>query len=113
MKHGLISGLAILTLSCGAMADDSIQHSGQASKHSVLAATESVQTTASVASAVSVAPVVLSVGVAVIAADSAHSVHHSIEKSNKPLPVTKRVNTADPAPNVVINQTIVTQGKTQ
>ena len=62
MLTALLSS-ALLTHST--LADDSIHHSGKASKHSALAASEGLATTASVASAVVAVPVVLTGSVVV------------------------------------------------
>ena len=109
MKHGLIAAVTFLALSTNVMADDSVNHSGQASKHSVLAAAGSIETGASVASAVSVAPVVLSVGALVAVHESAKAAHGSMEPKPIKLEITQKVITADPAPAAVMHQTVVNQ----
>ncbi len=91
------------------MADDSVDHSGQASKHSALAAAGSVGTVASVASAVVAVPVVLSVGAVVSVHESAQAAHESLEHKPVKLEITQKVITADPAPAVVVNHTEVNQ----
>lgn len=113
MKKSLVVLLSSLVLSPVAFADDSVEHSGQASKHSVLASAEGIASTATVASAVAVAPVVLTVGASMAVAAAGDAIHDSLEGSNQPRPltVTERVITVDAPPNVVINQTIVTQGE--
>jgi hypothetical protein len=106
MLTALLSS-ALLTHS--AMADDSIDHSGKASKHSALAASEGLATTASVASAVVAVPVVLT-GSAVVAGsavnESARNLHQASHQSsvadNQPLVITETIITADPAPNQVV-----------
>ncbi|MEQ3640123.1 MAG: hypothetical protein ABNH03_10220 [Alteromonas sp.] len=97
-----------------ALADDSINHSGKASKHSALAASEGLATTASVASAVVAVPVVLTGSVVVagsaltesVVDESAHSLHRASHQSsvahNQPLVITETIITADPAPNQVV-----------
>ena len=110
MKHGLITALTLIVLSTNVMADDSVDHSGQASKHSALAAAGSVGTVASVASAVVAVPVVLSVGAVVSVHESAQAAHQSVERKPVKLEITQKVITADPAPAVVVNQTVVHQG---
>ena len=118
MKHGLMTALTLLALSTSAIADDSVDHSGQASKHSVLAAAGSIETGASLASAISVAPVVLSVGALVAVHESAQAVHGLVARKPVKLEITQKVITADPAPaavvnNTVINQTVINQGDGQ
>jgi len=107
MKHGLIAAVTFIAFSTNVMADDSVDHSGQASKHSVLASAGSAGTVASVASAVAVAPVVLSVGAVVSVHESAQSAHRSMEAKPVKLEITHKVITADPAPAVVVNQTVI------
>lgn len=103
--------IASLVISHSALAADSVDHSGQASKHSVLASVEGVSTTASVASAVVTAPVILT-GMSVVAvADSTHqsvkALHAKHAQNTKPLTITTRVITRDPPPSeVVIEQTV-------
>lgn len=117
MLTALLSS-SLLTYS--AMADDSIDHSGKASKHSALAASEGLATTASVASAVVAVPVILT-GSAVVAGsavaesvidESSRSIHgashHSSVDNNQPLVITETIITADPAPNKVVATTNTT-----
>ena len=96
-----------------AQAEGSAHHSGQASKHSVLAIGNGAVSTAKVASAVVAVPLVIAGSVTLTAgaasvhtgasiADSASSRHH-----HGPLVITETTITADPAPNKVI----VTQKK--
>ncbi|WP_269520690.1 hypothetical protein [Alteromonas sp. BMJM2] len=97
-----------------ALADDSINHSGKASKHSALAASEGLATTASVASAVVAVPVVLTGSVVVagsaltesVVDESAGNLHQASHQSsvahNQPLVITETIITADPAPNQVV-----------
>lgn len=106
--------LSSALLSHSAMADDSIDHSGKASKHSVLAASEGLATTASVASAVVAVPVVLTGSVAVAGSavvesavnESARNLHRASHQSSvahdQPLVITETIITADPAPNQVV-----------
>lgn len=101
---------ALLSAQC--VAADSVDHSAQASKHSVLASVEGTATGVSIASAVVAAPVVITgatlSSTAVASQELADSVHR--HHQSKPLPVTTKVITRDPAPNqVVINQTIIEQ----
>ena len=111
-------GSALLTHSV--MADDSTDHSGKASKHSALAASEGLATTASVASAVVAVPVILT-GSAVVAGsavaesvidESSRSIHgashHFSVDNNQPLVITEIIITADPAPNKVVATTNTT-----
>ena len=85
------------------MAKDSVNHSGQASKHSTLAALESMQTSVTVASAVASTPVLLSVAAGVVVAGAADASHRKIEAhQRRPLTVTSIVITADPAPNIAV-----------
>lgn len=103
-----------------AIADDSINHSGKASKHSALAASEGLATTASVASAVAAAPVILTGSVVVAGSavvesaidESTHNIHRASHQSsvdnNKPLVITETIITADPAPNKVVATTRTT-----
>lgn len=107
-----------------AAADDSIDHSGKASKHSALAASEGLATTASVASAVVAVPVILTgsvviAGSAVVESavdESARNVHAASHQSsvdnNQPLVITETIITADPAPNKVIATTNTTTTNT-
>ena len=111
MLTALLSS-ALLTHS--ALADDSINHSGKASKHSALAASEGLATTASVASAVVAVPVVLTGSVVVagsaltesVVDESTHALHRASHQSsvahNQPLVITETIITADPAPNQVV-----------
>ncbi|AGP83170.1 hypothetical protein I533_16095 [Alteromonas mediterranea MED64] len=101
--------LSSALLSHSAMADDSIDHSGKASKHSVLAASEGLATTASVASAVVAVPVVLTGSVVVAESavvESARNLHQASHQSSvahdQPLVITETIITADPAPNQVV-----------
>jgi hypothetical protein len=99
--------------SVAAQATDSVQHSGQASKHSVLAVGHGAMSTTKVASAVVAVPLVVAGSLAVSAgtaslkagkyiANSASNHHH-----HGPLVITETTITADPAPNKII----VTQKK--
>jgi hypothetical protein len=103
--------------SVAAQAQDSIQHSGQASKHSVLAVGHGALSTAKIASAVVAVPLVVAGSVALTAgaasiqtgasiADSSSKHHH-----HGPLVITETTITADPTPNKVIviqkKQTVV------
>ena len=123
MLAALLSS-ALLTHSV--IADDSFDHSGKASKHSALAASEGLATTASVASAVVAVPVVLTGSVVVAGSavaesavnESARNLHQASHQSsvahNQPLVITETIITADPAPNqVVTTKTITTTTNTQ
>lgn len=113
MKKSSVVLLISLVLSPVVFADDSVEHSGQASKHSVLASVEGVASTATVASAVAVAPVVVAIGASMAVSAAGDAIHDSLEGSSEPRPlnITERVITVDAPPNVVINQTIVTLGE--
>lgn len=106
----LISTVLITAAFCQPLyADDSVDHSGQASKHSALASIEASKVTASVASAAVAVPVLIVGGTAVSVAHVSHEamkdLHQASEKP-KPLPITDKVITCDPSPNqVIINQT--------
>lgn len=111
---------ALSTTSISAFAEGSTHHSGQASKHSVLAVGEGAISTTKVASTVVAVPViaagsvVLSAGAASvhtgasIAEAASHPHHH-----HRPLVITETTITADPAPNKVIavqkKQTVIHQ----
>lgn len=92
--------------SISAQAKGSAQHSGQASKHSVLAVGHGALSTAKVASAVVAIPVVVAGSVALTAGAAAASIvdassqHH--RHDHGPLLITETTITADPAPNKVI-----------
>lgn len=107
----------VASLLIGAMAftpvwaADSIDHSGQASKHSVLASVEGAAITTSVASAVVAAPVIVAGVVTVSAIEAsqnvAKKVHDHHVAHTKPLKITTRVITRDPPPSeIVVEQTI-------
>lgn len=94
----------------------SVHHSGQASKHSVLAVAHGVGSTAKVASAVVATPIIAAGGVSLATGASAVSVGGTIATSannastvqvnqNQPLVVTDMVITADPAPNQAMQTT--------
>ncbi|MAD16417.1 MAG: hypothetical protein CL579_10120 [Alteromonadaceae bacterium] len=104
-----------------ANAAGSVQHSAQASKHSALAITEGVASTASVAVA---APLIVAGGVSLVtgsviveATDSIKSSHSSHSHAHKntqvaPLVISDATVTVDPAPNqVIIIQNNNTQGQ--
>lgn len=109
----LVTGVLIAMLASPVIADDSVDHSAQASKHSVLASVEGASVGASVASAVVAVPVVVSaaavVTVASVADKAADSVHQSHQhKEKKPLVITTKVITRDPPPSeMVVEQTVV------
>lgn len=129
MKKLLSSALIISALTATslitppAMAEGgSVHHSGQASKHVVLAVVDGVETGAKVASAVVAAPIVIAGGVSLAAGSVAVSVGDSIAQSgqrisvhahsNAPLEVTDLVITADPAPNQVTPPATKVKSKT-
>ena len=110
-KTLLVTTLSIGTLvSLPAFAEGgSVDHSGQASKHSVLAVAHGVGSGVKVASAVVAAPIILAGGVSLAAGSTAMAVGDSIASSgqrvsvhphnNGPLEITNITITADPAPN--------------
>lgn len=102
----LIFSLSVTSVAV--QAEGSTHHSGQASKHSVLAVGHGAVSTAKVASAVVAVPLVVAGSVALTAgaasvqtgtsiADSASKHHH-----HGPLVITETTITADPAPNKII-----------
>ena len=111
MNKLVIALLTSIVVSQGAMAADSVDHSGQASKHSVLASVEGAASTVSVASAGVGAPVIIT-GMSVVAvADSTHqsvkALHAKHQQNTRPLTITTRVITRDPPPSeVVVEQTV-------
>jgi hypothetical protein len=101
----------ILTLSVSSIdlqAEGSVHHSGQASKHLVLAVGHGVVSNAKIASAVVAVPLVIVGSVAVVAGAASVQTGASILKTistHKPhgtLVITQTTITADPAPNKVI-----------
>ncbi|WJG10813.1 hypothetical protein [Aliiglaciecola sp. LCG003] len=109
----LISLLSVFAIN--ANAQDSGQHSGQASKHSALAASEGLASTAVVASAAVAVPVIVVAGTSAVAGSAVVAAGDSLDKSIKAshahehqsqttLVITERTITADPAPNQVIKQ---------
>ena len=107
MKKTLVTLMLSALICHTAIADDSVTHSGKASKHSVLASSGSVATTASVASAVVAVPVVATGSVMVASgnalAESAESSQrrHKAMHANESLVITETIITVDPAPNQV------------
>ena len=107
LMTALFGGVGINTV----YADDSITHSAKASKHSVLAASEGLASTATVASAVVAAPIIVTGSVVVatgsVIAESAESIarnahtHSETASHNGPLVITETIITADLAPNKV------------
>ena len=89
-------------------AEGSVQHSGQASKHSVLALGHGALSTAKVASAVVAVPLVvagsvaLTAGAASVQAGVSNADSVSNHNHHAPLVITETTITADPAPNKVI-----------
>ena len=108
----LINTLVAITLTfsaTGLHAQGSVHHSAQASKHSALALTEGVASTAKVASVTVAAPLVVVGGLSLVTgsviAESADSVKLShVSKPTKaaPLDISDTTVTVDPAPNQVI-----------
>lgn len=111
----LFATLSILSLPTLAESG-SVEHSGQASKHSVLALSDGAGSVTKVGSAVVATPILVVGGLSLAAgstitsageslANNAQNVsgHHHTQ-SNK-LVVTEITITADPAPNVAINNT--------
>jgi len=104
MKKRFITML-LLGLTNPVMADDSVNHSGQASKHSALATIESAGTTVSVASAVAATPVILSVAAGAAVVSAADNIHASSERKRRdPIEITHKIITVDPAPNVAVTK---------
>lgn len=87
-----------------ACAADSVQHSGKALKHSALASTHGVVTSAKVTSVAVAVPLIAvgSVGVGSLAL--ADSVDKKVDKL-APIEITDKTITADPAPNQVMVKT--------
>jgi hypothetical protein len=95
----------------------SVHHSGQASKHSVLAVAHGVGDSAKVASAVVAAPIIVAGGVSLATGSAAISVgesignsaqnvsNHHAQKHNTQLTITEITITADPAPNQIAPKT--------
>lgn len=84
-----------------ALADDSVEHSGQASKHSALASVEGLASAGMVASAVAATPLILSAGAGMAIHSVASDLHQSIEVPPQPriLVITDKIITTDVAPN--------------
>jgi hypothetical protein len=98
---------ALSVTSIAAQAEGSIQHSGQASKHSVSAVGQAGVSTAKAASAVVAVPLVVVGSVALsVGVGSVHTVSSIAESTSShhhhgPLVITETTITADPAPNKV------------
>jgi hypothetical protein len=115
----LLNTLIVLSLSCSTFAlhaEGSVNHSAQASKHSVLAVTEGVVSTAKVASVVVAAPLVVAGGVSLVTGSVIAESGNNIKSSHAhqgPLTISETTVTADPAPNQIIiiqnNQATTTQ----
>lgn len=108
MKKLLIALIAT-GFSLNAIADDSVDHSQTASKHSVLASVEGTSTAVSVASAVYAAPVIVGTLATVAALESIDSAidesHRSLEDdSPTPLQLTDTVITRDPPPSKAMDE---------
>ncbi|GEM_PF-651702 len=108
MNKRLIA-LLVAGISLNAIADDSVDHSQTASKHSVLASVEGTSTAVSVASAVYAAPVIVGTLVTVAALESVDSAidesHSSLaEERPAPLQLTDTVITRDPPPSKAMNE---------
>ena len=103
----LVFTLSVTSItSVTAQAEGSAQHSGQASKHSVLAVGHGALSTVKVASAVVAVPVAGSVmvtaGMASIQTAASIANKASIHKHHGPLVITETTITADPAPDKAI-----------
>lgn len=115
MKRFTTAMLLIMSMTTlQANAEGSSYHSGQASKHSALAASEGIASTATVASAAVAVPVLVVgaasvvTGSAVVAAgdaiaDSARR-SHAHKHHHQTIVITERTITADPAPSKVIRK---------
>lgn len=115
MKRLTTASLLTLSLLANvAIAENSVHHSGQASKHSAIATSQGLASTATVASAVVAVPVVMAVGTSIVAgsvivevgeaiSNSVKASHASSHMPHHTLIITERTVTADPAPNKVIN----------
>lgn len=109
MKLSTIALVFTLSItSIAAQAAGSTQHSGKASKHSVLAVGHGAASTAQVASAVVAVPLVVAGSVALSAGAASVQTKASMANSasrhahHGPLVITETTITADPAPNKVI-----------
>jgi hypothetical protein len=94
-----------------------VTHSVEASKHSGLAMSEGLASTAMVASAVVAIPVVVVAGISMVAAsvvveaadslgesvNNSHRRHHARHTYHQRLVITEKTITADPAPRQVMN----------
>ena len=115
-KYVLLIALPLATLN--AHAAGSVNHSGQASKHSVLATTHAVGSTAKVASAVVATPLIIAGGVALASGSAAAKAGNSIDTAlthhhakRQPLVISETTITVDPTPDAAI--VIQTKQKTQ
>ncbi|RDV28101.1 hypothetical protein DXV75_03815 [Alteromonas aestuariivivens] len=104
MKTRYLAVALSLLLAQPSLAADSVEHSGQASKHSVLASAEGLASGAVVASAVAATPVILSVGAGMAVQSVSTELHESMEGKDHPdvLVITDMVITADEAPDEAI-----------
>lgn len=104
----LINSLFVLSLCCSSLAlhaEGSVKHSAQAGKHSVLAVTDGVASTAKVASVVVAAPLMLAGGASVVTGSAIAQSGNKITSSHAhqgPLVISDTTVTADPAPNQII-----------
>lgn len=121
----LASSISLVSLlSLPAYAESgSVHHSGQASKHSVLAVAHGVGDSAKVASAVVAVPIIVAGGVSLAAGSTAVAIgesigngaqhlsshHHRHATHTGPLKITEITITADPAPNQMGANTQTTQ----
>ncbi|WP_339724214.1 hypothetical protein [uncultured Paraglaciecola sp.] len=102
----LVFTLCITTIT--AQAEGSTHHSGQASKHSVLAVSHGAVSTAKVASAAVAVPLMVAGSVALTAGAASVKTGTSIgdlasrPAHHGPLVITETTITADPAPNKVL-----------
>ncbi|KXI28296.1 hypothetical protein [Paraglaciecola hydrolytica] len=116
-----IPTLLAVTLSCSTLAvhaGDSVHHSGQASKHSVLAVTDGAVSTAKVASVVVAAPLVVVGGASLVTGSAIAESGQKVKGSHAhqgPLVISDKTVTADPAPNqvIVIQNNLVVEGQTK
>lgn len=94
--------LSLSVLATNALADDSTKQASKASKHTSLAAAASAKTSTKIASGVIAVPL-LATGVSgqATTASGKASLNHA---SKKPLKITDKIITADPAPNAAMKK---------
>ncbi|MFQ3197010.1 MAG: hypothetical protein ACJAUL_003508 [Paraglaciecola sp.] len=104
----LINTVFFLCLSCSSLtlhAEGSVKHSAQAGKHSLLAITGGVVSTARVASVVVAAPLLAAGGASLVTGSAIAQSGHKIKSSHAHqggLVISDTTVTADPAPNQII-----------